>query len=350
MPYEWRPSASLDNLRLRARLLANVRRFFAQREVLEVETPLLYPSTATDPHLHSFATRYTGPGAPASVGGRTLYLQTSPEFAMKRLLVAGSGPIYQLGKAFRDGEAGRRHNPEFTLLEWYRPGCTLHNLMLEVDALVRQVIGGALTLGPTQYLSYTDAFIRYLGINPHTTSNSDLRQCAARHGITPVVSDRGLAEDERDGWLDLLLTHIIEPQLGREPEQPSGQAATGLDDLAAPLFLFDYPPSQAALARIRPGNPPVAERFELYIQGMELANGYHELGDATEQRRRFEADNAKRQALGLPIAPLDERLLAALGEGLPACCGVAVGIDRLMMLVTGVTTIDHITAFPLGYL
>jgi len=328
MQHEWRPSATLDNLRLRARLLANARRFFAEREVLEVDTPLLYPVTVTDPHLHSFATHYTGPGAPA---GRTLYLQTSPEFAMKRLLAAGSGSIYQLGKAFRNGESGRRHNPEFTLLEWYRPGFTLADLMTEVDALVRQMVGASLALGSTQYLSYADAFIRYVGINPHTASNSAVSQCATQHGITPPP---GLTDDMRDGWLDLLLTHLIEPQLGRE----------------APLFLFDYPPSQAALARIRPGNPAVAERFELYIQGMELANGYHELGDAAEQRRRFEADRATRQAEGLPVPPLDERLLAALEAGLPACCGVALGIDRLIMLVAGVSTIDEITAFPLAHL
>lgn len=338
MNHEWRPSATLDNLRLRARVLADVRRFFARHEVLEVETPLLYPTTATDPHLHSFVTCYTGPGAPESVGGRTLYLQTSPEFAMKRLLAAGSGPIYQLGKAFRDGEVGRRHNPEFTLVEWYRPDFSLTDLMVEVDALIRQVVGTSLSLGATQYLSYADAFIRYVGINPHTASNSALRQCAIRHGIEPVTSSvtsqRGLAEWERNGWLDLLLTHLIEPQLGLE----------------GPLFLFDYPPSQAALARIRPGNPVVAERFELYIEGMELANGYHELGDATEQRGRFEIDGAKRQAAGLPVSPLDERLLAALEEGLPECCGVALGIDRLIMLVAGVSTIDDITAFPLAYL
>ncbi len=330
MKHEWQPRATLENLRLRARVLADVRHFFAVREVLEVETPLLYPATATDPHLHSFATRYTGPGAPESVGGRTLYLQTSPEFAMKRLLAAGSGPIYQLGKAFRDGEAGRRHNPEFTLLEWYRPGFTLADLMAEVDALVRQVVGASFILGATQYLSYADAFIRYVDINPHTASNSDLLQCATRHGIVPPP---GLTQ-EWDGWLDLLLTHLIEPQLG----------------LDAPLFLFDYPPSQAALARIRPGNPVVAERFELYIAGMELANGYNELGDAAEQRGRFEADGAKRQGAGLPVSPLDERLLSALEAGLPECCGVALGIDRLIMLVAGESTIDDITAFPLAYL
>ncbi len=325
MRHEWRPGATLDNLRLRARLLAAVRDFFAERGVLEVDTPLLYPATVTDPHIQSFTTQYTGPGAAA---GRTLYLQTSPEFAMKRLLAAGSGPIYQLGKVFRNGEAGRRHNPEFTLLEWYRPDFELADLMSEVDALVRYVVGTSLALGPAQHLSYAEAFIRYVGIDPHTVSDDALRQCATHHGIAPVM---GLAANERDGWLDLLLTHIIEPQLGQ----------------GCPLFLFDYPPSQAALARIRPGNPAVAERFELYIQGMELANGYYELGDAIEQQRRFEVDCAKRHTAGLPSLPLDERLLAALDAGLPECCGVALGVDRLIMLAAGVSAIDDIMAFPL---
>lgn len=331
----WRPSATLDNLRLRARVLAVIRDFFAERHVLEVDTPLLYPAAATDPHLHSFTTCYTGPGAPPA--GRTLYLQTSPEFAMKRLLAAGSGAIYQLGKAFRDGEAGRRHNPEFTLLEWYQPGFTLADLMAQVDALVRQVLGAALPLAATHYLSYAQAFIRYADIDPHTASGSALQQCAARHGIAVPA---GFTEHERDGWLDLLLTHVVEPQLG--------QMGPGAG--VCPTFLFDYPPSQAALARVRPGNPPVAERFELYINGIELANGYHELGDATEQRRRFEVDCAKRRAAGLPVLPVDERLLAALAHGLPDCCGVALGVDRLMMLAAAVFTLDDITAFPLIYL
>lgn len=342
---EWRPSATFDNLRLRARLLAAVRSFFAVRNVLEVDTPLLYPATATDPHLDSFTTRYTGPGV-SDVDGRLLYLQTSPEFAMKRLLAAGSGPIYQLGKAFRNGEAGQRHNPEFTLLEWYRPGFTLVELMSEVDALVREVTEASLALGRTQYLSYADAFIRYAGIDPHTASNASLYQCAVHHGI---IAPPGLAEHERDGWLDLLLTHLVEPQLGWERVSDDSSGSTTLRR-GCPLFLFDYPASQAALARIRSGNPKVAERFELYIQGMELANGYDELGDVAEQRHRFEVDCAKRHALGLASLPLDERLLAALEAGLPACCGVALGVDRLMMLSVGTSLIDDIISFPLATL
>lgn len=319
---EWRPTATLENLRLRARVLAVIRAFFAERGVLEVETPILSCATATDPHLDSLATRYTGPGAAA---GQTLYLQTSPEFAMKRLLAAGSGPIYQLAKVFRNGESGRRHNPEFTLLEWYRPGFDPKALMDEVDALVASVLGTP----AAERLSYAEAFIRYAGIDPHAAATAELQRIASVENFSESLS---LSGDDNDGWLDLLLTHLVEPHLGRE----------------RPAFIFDYPPSQAALARIRSGNPSVAERFELYIDGIELGNGYHELGDAHEQRRRFEADRARRRNAGLPDAPVDERLLAALEHGLPGCSGVALGVDRLIMIAARARTIDEVMAFPLA--
>lgn len=318
---EWRPTATLENLRLRARVLAVIRAFFAERGVLEVETPLLSSATATDPHLDSFATRYTGPGAAA---GLSLYLQTSPEFAMKRLLAAGSGPIYQLGKAFRNGEAGRRHNPEFTLLEWYRPGFDLHALMDEVEALIASLLGTP----AAERLSYAEAFIRYAGIDPHAATAAELQRIAS---VEKFSESLRLAGDDRDGWLDLLLTHLVEPHLGKE----------------RPVFIFDYPPSQAALARIRPGNPSVAERFELYIDGIELANGYHELGDAREQQRRFKADRERRRSAGLPDTPSDERLLAALEHGLPDCSGVALGVDRLVMIAARAQALDEVMAFPL---
>lgn len=317
---EWRPTASLENLRLRARVLAAIRAFFSERGVLEVETPILSSTTVTDPHLHSFTTCYTGPGAPQ---GRTLCLQTSPEFAMKRLLAAGSGPIYQLGKVFRNEEAGRRHNPEFTLLEWYRPEFDLAALMSEVETLVSLLIGAP----RAERLSYADAFDRHAGINPHAATVAELKDCAL---IQNISEPPGLDDSDRDGWLDLLLTHVIEPQLG----------------IGRPTFIVDYPPSQAALARVRPGNPAVAERFELYINGIELANGYHELGDAGEQRRRFDVDRAKRHAAGLPDILSDERLLAALQHGLPDCCGVALGVDRLLMIAVKSQTIDEVMAFP----
>ena len=288
--------------------------------MLEVETPVLARHAVTDPQLHSLQTRYAGPGAPPD--GR-LYLQTSPEFAMKRLLCAGAGPIYQIARVFRDGERGRMHNPEFTLIEWYRPGFDHHALMDEVEALVCEVLG----LPPgSDRLSYGEVFRRRLGLDPHTATMDELMACAAAHGLHTASHPLAL---ERDGWLDLLLSHLVQPALGA----------------ARPAFIHDYPASQGALARLRGGDPPVAERFELYIRGIELANGYHELGDAAEQRARFERDNARRRAHGLPEIPPDERFLAALEHGLPPCSGVALGFDRLVMLAAGATEIDRVLAF-----
>jgi len=320
----WRPGADLATLRLRAELLARIRAFFAARGVLEVETPLLSAAAITDPHLASFATGYAGPGPR---DGQTLYLQTSPEFAMKRLLAAGSGCIYQIARVFRDGEAGRRHNPEFTLLEWYRVGFDHHRLMDEVVELATALLEDRLPLAEPERLSYREAFERHLGLNPHRTSVAELAGCAARCGVSIPP---GMPKEDVDPWLDLLLTQRIEPQLGQ------GRLC----------FVYDYPASQAALARLRPGDPPVGERFELYLDGIELANGFHELGDAVEQRRRFEAENRARQAQGLPVMPVDEHLLAALEFGLPECAGVALGVDRLVMLAAGKTSLAEVLAFP----
>lgn len=316
---DWRPQADMRALRLRADVLARVRAFFAARGVLEVETPILSQHAVTDPRLQSLQTLYSGPGAPAT--GLPLYLQTSPEFAMKRLLCAGSGPIYQIARVFRDGERGRRHNVEFTMLEWYRPGFDHHRLMDEVGDLVCGILGM-----PAEWdrITYGELFRARLGIDCHAATPAELADCAAAHGIDVAGAD----ELSRDEWLDLLLTHLIEPGLGAE----------------RPLFLHDYPASQAALARLH-GEPPVAERFELYVRGVELANGYHELGDAAEQRSRFERDNAERRAAGVPEVIPDERLLAALECGLPSCAGVALGFDRLLMLAAGVDDIAQVMAF-----
>ncbi|MCK4608677.1 MAG: EF-P lysine aminoacylase GenX [Gammaproteobacteria bacterium] len=282
-------------LKSRAELLAKIRQFFVEREVLEVETPLLGASTIPDPNIHSFTSQYFN---------SALYLQTSPEFAMKRLLAAGSGSIYQICKAFRNEDCGKQHNPEFTMLEWYRVGFDHHQLMDEMDALLRYVLGGT----PAERLTYAAMFEKFLQLDPHAASLAELQNCAVMHGINKVDNL------ERDDWLNLLLTHLIEPHLGKE----------------RPTFIYDYPASQAALAQINNG---VAERFEVYIDGLELANGFHELGDAKEQRARFEADLAKRRALNSPEIPLDEEFLAALASGFPACAGVALGIDRLLMVL-----------------
>jgi len=314
---DWQPSASPALWQARAALNRQIRDFFAARGVVEVETPLLSQGIGTDPNLHPIAAQYQPhPHAATS----TLYLQTSPEFAMKRLLAAGSGAIFQLGKAFRNGEYGRRHNPEFTMLEWYRPGFTLSQLMDEVEALVVAVLGGP----SCTRVTYRALFQQHLGFDPHTAGLATLASCARE------LAGAAFAEAPRDTWLDLLYSQVIEPRLD------------------APVFIHDYPASQAALARIAPdaAGLPVAQRFELVIGGMEIANGYDELTDAAEQQRRFDRDLLLRQQQGLPALPADTRLLAALQNGLPACAGVALGVDRLLMLLTGVDSIDAVLAFP----
>lgn len=319
---DWRPAASFDTLKLRAQLLARARDFFARRGVLEVDTPILSAAGTTDPNLHSYTAVSTAPGERAS----RRYLHTSPEFAMKRLLAAGSGSIYQICKAFRGGEAGRRHNPEFTLLEWYRVGLGYHALMEEVAALITETLAGYRAVEPPERLSYRDAFLRYAGVDPHEAAAAALAATAKKHGIAVAR----LTLEEREAWRDLLLTHVVEPNLGR----------------GRPTFLYDYPASAAALARVRQGVPAVAERFELYWEGVELANGFQELTNAQEQRARFEQDRSIRRHRGFTTVPPDERLLAALEHGLPACSGVALGFDRLLMFAAGRDAITDVIAFP----
>ena len=312
----WHPSASLHALQDRARLNRLIRDFFAERDVLEVETPLLCTSTATDPHLRSFA-------VPA--GNHTRYLQTSPEFCMKRLLAAGSGAIYQLGKAFRYEESGRLHNPEFTLLEWYRPGWTLDQLVDEVETLVIQA-GAAFGMDITPFprFTYQQAFEQTLGINPHTAPDAELLACANRH----INGD--FADLDRDGLLDLLISHLVEPAF---PESGA--------------FVTEFPASQAALAQKKqmPSGGWVAQRAELYLAGMEIANGYQELLDPVEQRSRFEQDLAYRRRHDFESLPVPEQLLQALEAGLPSSAGIALGVDRLLMALTGRKTLAEVAGF-----
>ena len=316
----WQPAAGLDVLRLRAQLLTRLRAFFAEHEILEVETPLLSHAGLPSPQLESFAVHpVSRPGA------LTGYLHTSPEFPMKRLLAAGAGPIYQVCRVFRADERGRRHNPEFSLLEWYRPGFDADALMAELEALLQALFAGLRPLPPLRRLSYREAFLQYAGVDGLDTAVVPLRAALDDHDV-PLPAD--MPADDPDPWRDLLLTQVIEPRL-----PPA-------------VFVYDYPASQAALARIRPGTPPVAERFELYLDGVEIANGFHELTDAAEQRRRFEAENAARIAQGLSPLRLDTALLAALEHGLPDCAGVAVGLDRVLMHAAGVDDIDAVLAFP----
>lgn len=313
----WQPSASIKNLQKRAEIVSLIRAFFAARNIMEVETPMLGYTSVTDPFIESIPAYCKSSNESDQA---CHYLQTSPEYAMKRLLAAGSGPIYQIAKAFRQDEIGRFHNPEFTLLEWYRTDFNHHALMDETDALLQTVLG----CPKANRWCYRDIFTNFLDIDPIVASVSELKQCAAARGIV-LQSD----EDDKDTWLNLLMTHCLEPILGKD----------------CPDFIYDFPASQAALARLSPHDPNVASRFEVYIAGVELANGFHELQDAAEQRARFEKNLADRKKLARKPLPIDEYFMAALHHGLPNCAGVALGLDRLIMLATNSKHIGDVISF-----
>ncbi len=312
-------TTAVDRLRLRARLYALIREFFAVRNVLEVETPILSEGANTDPNIQSFVTQF---GGHVDSGSRQRWLRTSSEFAQKRLLAAGVGDCYELGRVFRDGEAGRRHNPEFTMLEWYRVGWDHERLMDEVVELLQLALALVGKNGDVHKSSYRDLFLGTLGIDPFDADTAKLR--VALGDIR--IEEQGLS---RDDWLDLLLTHRI------QPEFPHDRITV----------VYDYPMSQCALAWIRHDDPPVAERFEVYLGQHELANGYHELTDGNEQRARFAHDNRRRRERGLAELPVDENLLAALERGMPACAGVALGIERLLMAMMDTDDIGDVLAF-----
>lgn len=307
---DWRPGADFEMLQRRADLYASIRSFMQACDIVEVETPLLSTAAVSDPALESLAVKRSD---------AEHYLQTSPELAMKRLLAAGSGPIYQIARVFRDGERGRLHHPEFTLLEWYRPGYAVPEFLDELDAFL-ECIG----LPRARRVKYAEAFQAATGLDPHTAADDELLQSAQAYGLIGL-------QCSRSALLDFLFTARVQPGLTKPRCQ----------------VIYDFPAEQAALARIRPGTPPVAERFELFIDGMEIANGFNELCDAGEQRTRFQADQAERRRRGLPVRPLDERFLGALESGFPVCCGVAVGLDRLLMALTGARHIDQVLAFPI---
>jgi lysyl-tRNA synthetase class 2 len=315
---DWRPTATLQTLRHRAERLAWTREFFRARNVLEVETPALVNSPVSDVNLGSV--RVDLPGHP-----RPLWLHTSPEYAMKRLLAAGSGDIYQICHVYRGAERGRQHNPEFTMLEWYRLGFSLEDLMNEVAALVRGLLGAAGAGLSVEFLSYVEALRIHADVDPF----GDI--APLRNGACALGFDAAQAQTAgRDELLDLIVGARVGPALGNE----------------VLTFLHRYPASQAALARLDPADGRVALRFELYHRGVELANGYHELASGTEQRQRFAADLRQRELRGLPAAAVDPHLLAALDAGLPDCAGVALGFDRVLMLATGATNIEQVLAFP----
>lgn len=328
-----RPSASIQTLKLRADLLARTRTFLIQRGYWEVETPLLSTGLCVDAHIEPFQTTYlagadtptpaaahdggSGRGSGAT-DGQQLYLQTSPELGMKRLLAAGSGSIFQITRSFRNGELGRLHNPEFTIVEWYRVGGHYHKLMQEVGQLVSELLQGPRPRG----LTYCEAFCQYAGCHPFTASEAGLKALAEQHGFIGQATSR-------DDWLNFLLAALVEPQLGMDQ----------------PVFLYDYPASQAALARVRQGPPAVAERFELYASGLELCNGYQELTDPDGLQQRIAEQNRIRQAQGKPPLPAHPQLQVAMEAGLPDCTGVALGFDRLVMVAAGVEALADVLAF-----
>jgi elongation factor P--(R)-beta-lysine ligase len=299
-------------------MLAHVREYFSTHGVLEVETPILSVAAVSDPQIESLATRIAGMAC-------RFYMSTSPEYPMKRLLASGSGDIFQVSKVFRDDERGRWHNPEFTLIEWYRLGFDDAALMTEVEALVSHLLAPHRRLAPAERLTYADALRKHAGVDAHTDSEEALERAAADHGIVCE------AELDRDAKLDLLMGLVVGPKLG----------------VQRPCFICDYPASQASLARLKPGLPPVAARFEFYIDGIELANGFHELVDAGQQRGRFTQDLLTRRSRGQVEPPIDERLLAALGAAMPDCAGVALGFDRLVAIALGAARLAEVMAFSI---
>ncbi|MFN0196724.1 MAG: EF-P lysine aminoacylase EpmA [Planctomycetaceae bacterium] len=336
---DYLPTARIEILQARARIMQVVRNFFMARGYWEVETPILSHDIVVDAHLNPFV---TSPRHDETEPDHWVYLQTSPEFGMKRLLTAGADSIYQISKVFRRGEAGRNHNPEFTMIEWYRLGTTYIEQMQFVEDLVVEVIKAcraepasssaasqpAAVPSPMLRTTYDEAFERATGRRVLTATVAELRQLARRHGVVPPP---GLTGEDRDGWLNWLLAELVESVLARDRG----------------VFLYDFPASQAALARVRDGDPPVAERFELYLHGVEICNGYQELTDADELRRRNIVQGEIRAREGHPPLPSESRLLAAMDAGFPECSGVALGFDRLFMLGMGCESIADVIAFPL---
>ncbi|AWX14325.1 elongation factor P lysine(34) lysyltransferase [Mergibacter septicus] len=314
----WKSTSTINNLLKRAKIIAAIRHFFTERGLLEVETPILSHYSVTDIHLSTFNTQFI---APFSGQSEQLHLITSPEYHMKRLLAEGSGPIFQICKVFRNEEAGKHHNPEFTMLEWYRPYFDMYRLIDEVDDLLQFI----LDCPPAESLSYQFAFQEYVGVDPLSATTAELATLAKKHGL------QNAEQEERDTLLQFLFSEIVEANIGKD----------------RPTAIYHFPAAQAALAQISSEDHRVAERFEFYYKGLELANGFHELTDAQEQKIRFEQDNRQREKLGLPTQQLDHNFLAALEAGIPASSGVALGIDRLLMLAIGTDNIADVISFTI---
>ena len=320
----WQPSMNWQYAKQRAQVLTHIRSFFLKRNVIEVDTPLLSHGTVTDVHLDAFITHYKYSNNSHCDEAQVLYAQTSPEFAMKRLLASGYGCCYQICKAFRHEQYGRLHNPEFTMLEWYRIGFDHFQLMDEVAALL------ALTIGCQQVerVSYQELFIREVNIDP---LNTDKAQLIAFISARDKLSDWLISEECVDTLLQFIMAELIEPNIGKD----------------IPCFVYNFPASQASLAKISREDPRVAERFECYFKGIELANGFNELTDVEQQKLRFEKDNEIRAQLDKSPQAIDQNFISALEHGLPACAGVALGIDRLVMLALSASKIDQVITFPI---
>ncbi|WP_373777178.1 elongation factor P--(R)-beta-lysine ligase [Glaesserella sp.] len=313
---DWKPSATIQHLLKRAKIMTEIRQFFTERGLLEVETPAMSEFSVTDVHLSTFSTQFL---SPFENKAKTLHLITSPEYHMKRLLASGSGPIFQICRVFRNEEAGKRHNPEFTMLEWYRPFFDMYRLINEVDDLLQQI----LDCESAESYSYQFVFQTYVGLDPLSATKTQLVAKAREQGLQ--CED----DENRDTLLQFLFSEVVEPKIGKE----------------RPTVVYHFPATQAALAQLSSEDHRVAERFEFYYKGLELANGFHELSDAKEQIRRFEQDNLQRTAMGLAPQPLDTRFLDALRAGIPNCSGVALGVDRLLMIAMGLERIEQVMAF-----
>jgi len=319
----WRPCAKIETLQKRSQWLRQLRAFFYAREVMEVDTPMLSQSATPDRHLDSLKTAVRLPGQSST---HIYYLHTSPEYPMKRLLCAGSGDIFYLGKVFRNGDLSPRHQVEFTMLEWYRLGFSLAEMMQETAEVIQVVLGNL----PIEVLTYQQAFLQYANLaNIHNATAAECRACLRAFNLPEVV---GVEADDKALWEQLVLTEVIEPQLG-------------VDRITC---LSHYPAREAALAQISTGNPQEALRFEVFVHGMELANGYQELQEAGATHRRFQQSLQQRQADGVETVPLDNRLLAGLTDaGLPACSGVALGVDRLFSLAIGAHQLSEVMTFSI---
>ncbi|CUX96140.1 Elongation factor P--(R)-beta-lysine ligase [Candidatus Gullanella endobia] len=316
---DWKSNISINNLLKRAAIINQIRQFFNDRGLLEVETPAMSQTTVTDIHIVPFKTCFIGPRTAYHI---PLYLITSPEYHMKRLLASGSGSIFQLCRSFRNEEIGRYHNPEFTILEWYRTNYDMFNLMNEVDDFLQKIIN----CDSAEILSYQEVFIAHIGIDPLSAKKMQLYNAAIKFNLIESISEK----DDCDTLLQLLFTMVVEPNIGHDK----------------PSFIYHFPASQAALAKINTEDHRVSDRFEVYFKGIELANGFCELTDSCEQRQRFEENNYKREAMKLDVQPIDEYFLTALANGMPECSGVALGVDRLIMLALKTDRLSDVIAFP----